>query len=197
MLKCAQNTAYQKIFAKEGALQGQQITNTPGEVIYDYTKMSNGWGIKMAESQPMPNGLIEFTEKLIGMTRVVNGFNDVMDGSISNKDVSGYAIQQMIRQANTSIEQQQQIFWQFQADLAAIRLQFYKFYVDKAKYTYGIGEAEVSKQQGALDQLNEKKENGELELGNIQLPTDVKDRVVEEISGDQIYGSNFDINIEV
>lgn len=197
MLKCAQNTAYQKIFAKEGALQGQQITNTPGEVIYDYTKMSNGWGIKMAESQPMPNGLIEFTEKLIGMTRVVNGFNDVMDGSISNKDVSGYAIQQMIRQANTSIEQQQQIFWQFQADLAAIRLQFYKFYVDKAKYTYGIGEAEVSKQQGALDQLNEKKENGELELGNIQLPTDVKDIVVEEISGDQIYGSNFDINIEV
>ena len=197
MLKCAQNTAYQKIFAKEGALQGQQVTNTPGEVITDHTKMSNGWGIKMAESQPMPNGLIEFTEKLIGMTRVVNGFNDVMDGSITNKDVSGYAIQQMIRQANTSIEQQQQIFWQFQADLAAIRLQFYKFYVDKAKYTYGIGEAEVSKQQGALDQLNEKKENGELAIGNVKLPTEVKDRVVEEISGDQIYGSNFDINIEV
>lgn len=197
MLKCAQNTAYQKIFAKEGALQGQQVTNTPGEVITDHTKMSNGWGIKMAESQPMPNGLIEFTEKLISMTRVVNGFNDVMDGSISNKDVSGYAIQQMIRQANTSIEQQQQIFWQFQADLAAIRLQFYKFYVDKAKYTYGIGEAEVSKQQGALDQLNEKKENEGLAIGNVKLPTEVKDRVVEEISGDQIYGSNFDINIEV
>ena len=197
MLKCAQNTAYQKIIAKEDALQGQVITNEAGGVIYDRSKMTNGFGIKFAESQPMPNGLIEFTEKLIGMTRVVNGFNDVMDGSITNKDVSGYAIQQMIRQANTSIEQQQQIFWQFQADLAAIRLQFYKFYVDKAKYTYGIGEAEMSKQQDALDKLNEKKNNGELQLGDIMLPDEVKDRVVEEISGEQIYGNNFDINIEV
>ena len=197
MLKCAQNTAYQKIFAKDGALQGQQISNEPGEVITDYSKMTNGWGIKMAESQPMPNGLIEFTEKLIGMTRVVNGFNDVMDGSISNKDVSGYAIQQMIRQANTSIEQQQQIFWQFQADLAAIRLQFYKFYVDKAKYTYEISEAEVAKQQNSLDALRKKQNDGELEIGDIFLPEQVKDRVVENISNEEIYGSNFDINIEV
>ncbi|MGN0960698.1 MAG: hypothetical protein ACI4PF_00695 [Christensenellales bacterium] len=197
MLKCAQNTAYQKIFAKEGALQGQQISNDPGELIIDHTKMTNGWGIKMAESQPMPNGLIEFTEKLIGMTRIINGFNNVMDGSISNTDISGYAFQQMVKQSNTSLEQQQQIFWQFQNDLAAIRLQFYKFYVDKAKYTYGIGEAEVSKQQDALDELNKMKETKQLEIGNVSLPENVKDRVVEEFSGSQIYGSNFDINIEV
>lgn len=198
MLKCAQNTAYQKIFAKEGALEGETISNTPGEVITDHTKMTNGWGIKMAESQPMPNGLIEFTEKLIAMTRVVNGFNDVMDGSITDKSVSGYAIQQMIKQANTSIEQQQQIFWQFQADMAAIRLMFYKFYVDSAKYTYEISEAEVSKQTKALETLNEKKdENGALEIGNVELPKEVKQTIVEEFKGDDIYGSNIDINIEV
>lgn len=197
MLKCAQNTAYNKIFAKEGALQGQTITNTPSEVVIDHTKMTNGWGIKFAESQPMPNGLIEFTEKLIGMTRIVHGFSDVMGGDVRNQDISGYAVQLMLKQANTAIEQQQQIFWQFQTDLAAIRLMFYKFYVEKAKYTYELGEAELSKQSAALRQLNVKKEQGALALGNVELPDEVKGTMVEEISGEQLYGSNFDINIEV
>ena len=198
MLKCAQNNAYNKIFAKEGALQGQTITNEPGEIIVDHTKMTNGWGIKMAETQPMPNGLINFIEKLLSMTRVIYSFNDVMDGSISNQDVSGYAIQQMIKQSNTSIEQQQQIFWQFQTDLAAIRLMYYKFYVDKAKFTYEMSDAELSKEGQALIDLKElQKKKGELAIGKMELPEKVNKIVLQEIDNDEIYGNNFDINIEV
>ena len=202
MLMCAQNNAYNKIFAKEGALKGQEITNEPGQVVTDYSKMTNGWGIKMAESQPMPNGLIDFVEKFLGMARMIGGFNDVMDGSISNQDISGYAIQQMIKQANSSIEQQQQLFWKFCKDKAAIRLMFYKFYVDKASYTYDLEDFEVTEQEAARNklarrkaQLNQKGE--ELAIGDVDLDTPTRKTKVESITKDEIYGANFDINIDV
>ena len=202
MLMCAQNNAYNKIFVKEGALKGQEITNDPGQVITDYTKMTNSWGIKMAESQPMPNGLIDFVEKFLGMARVIGGFNDVMDGSITNQDISGYAVQQMIKQANSSIEQQQQLFWEFCKNKAAIRLMFYKFYVDKANYTYDIEDFQVKSDEEARNKLLEKqnqlKEQGkQLEIGDVDLTIPAKKTRVESISKDDIYGVNFDINIEV
>ena len=202
MLMCAQNNAYNKIFAKEGALMGQEITNEPGQVIVDHTKMANGWGIKMAESQPMPNGVIDFVSRLFDMTRVVGGFNDVMDGSISNQDISGWAIQQMIKQANTSIEQQQQIFWKFCKDKAAIRLMFYKFFVDQATFTYDLEDFEVQKQEDARMRLKgvqqARQRNGEsLEVGDVDLSVPTKKTRVEEISKDEIYGIDFDIAIDV
>lgn len=202
MLMCAQNNAYNKIFAKEGALRGQEITNDPGQVLTDYSKMTNGWGIKMAESQPMPNGLIDFTDRLLAMTRVVYGFNDVMDGSITNQDISGYAIQQMIKQSNSAIEQQQQLFWKFCKDKAAIRLQFYKFFVDSAKFTYDIEDFEVHQEEEArnkLQMIQQRKEaRGEkLEIGDIDLSKKTEKTKTDTISKDEIYGINFDINIDV
>lgn len=202
MLKCMENNAYNKIFAKEGALQGQEITNEPGQVLVDYSKYTNGWGIKFAESQPMPNGVIEFVDRFIALARMFGGFNDVMDGSVSNQDISGYAIQQMIKQANSSIEQQQQIFWDFCKDKAAIRLMFYKHYVEKAKYTYEIEDYEVDTNEEARKKLRKRQDDlkaqgKSLEIGNIDLETPTRKIKVKEIKGSEIYGSNFDINIDV
>lgn len=202
MLKCVENNAYNKIFAKEGALAGQEITNEPGQVITDHSRFTNGWGIKFAESQPMPNGVIEFIDKFIALARVFGGFNDVMDGSVSNQDISGYAIQQMIKQANSSIEQQQQLFWKFCKDKAAIRLMFYKFYVDKAKYTYEKEDYQVEKDEAARKRLEKKQtvlreQGSELDIGNVDLSNPTKKIRIKEFSGKEIYGSNFDINIDV
>ena len=202
MLKCMENNAYNKIFAKEDALQGQEITNEPGQVLYDYSKFTNGWGIKFAESQPMPNGVIDFVDRFIGLARMFGGFNDVMDGSVSNQDISGYAIQQMIKQANSSIEQQQQIFWDFCKDKAAIRLMFYKHYVDKAKYTYDLEDYEVEANEEARKKLKKrqtdlKAQGKTLEVGDVDLKTPTRKTKVKEIKGSEIYGSNFDINIDV
>ena len=200
MLMCAQNNAYTKVFAKEGALQGQEITYEPGQIITDYSRYTNGWGIKLAESQPMPNGLMEFGERLLSMTRLVNGFNDVMDGSVSNQNLSGYAVQLMIKQANTTIEQQQQLFWSFCKDKANIRLMFYKFFVNKAKYTYQREDFEVKQEEQSRRALQQLENNrGSLEIGNISdaLKKDVKKTITEEFNSKEIYGSNFDINIDV
>lgn len=202
MLMCAQNNAYNKIFAKEGALQGQVITNEPGQVLTDYSKFSNGWGIKFAESQPMPNGMIDFVQNLLGMVRVVYGFNDVMDGSVSNQDMSGYMLQQMIKQSNTTIEQHQQLFWKFCKDKAAIRLTFYKFFVDKAKYTYELEDYEVDSNEDARkklknQQMHLERQGKTLAVGNIDLNTPTRKTRVESFSKEDIYGSNFDVAIDV
>lgn len=202
VLKCIENNAYNKIFAKEGALEGQTITNEPGQVVVDYSRMTNGWGVKFAESQPMPNGVIDFTEKLFQMTRVVYGFNDVMDGSVNNQDLSGYAVQQMIKQANSSIEQQQQLFWKFCKDKAAIRLMFYKHYVDSAKYSYEMADYEVDRNEAARMRLASRqsqleKAGGSLELGDVDLSQPTRKTQIREFSGREIFGKRFDISIDV
>lgn len=200
-LKCAENNAYNKIFAKADALQGQVITNEPSQIIYDYSGFTNGWGIKMAETPPVPNGLIDFTDRLLAMTRVVCGFNDVMDGSVTNKDMSGYMLQQMIKQSNTSIEQQQQIFWEFNEKLAEIRLLFYKHYVEKAKYTALLSDAEYDDKEEARQLMYNAAMGGrkfmtmpEAKPEDFEKPS--KRVQVYDITGDELYGVNIDIAVE-
>lgn len=205
MAKCAENNAYNKIFAKEGALGNQVITNEPSQVITDFSQFSNGWGIKMAESQPMPNGLLDFANNLLNMTRVVYGFDQVLNGDITNQDLSGYAVQQMIRQANTSIEQEQMLFWRFNEELAAIRLLYYKHYVDRARYTVELTDAEYEEQDLARKILANGVENGatmqtmegvDQEELKAQLNTPTHKVKVKEIKNEDIWGKNFDIAID-
>ena len=206
VLKCVENNAYNKIFVKEGALEGQEITNEAGQVIVDHSRMTNSWGIKLAESQPMPNGVIDFASQMFNMARVVYGFNDVMDGSVSNQDISGYAVQQMIKQANSSIEQQQQLFWKFCKEKAEIRLMFYRFYVDKARYTYELPEYQVQdferKRKLLLTRQQQLQAQGQkLEIDNGEEPLDLTQPTskvqVRDFTGEEMFGTNFDVNIEV
>lgn len=201
MLKCAENNAYNKIFAKPDALQGQVINNEPSQVIVDYSGFTNGWGIKFAESQPMPNGLIDFGDRMLSATRVIYGFNDVMDGSLTNQDMSGYMLQQMIKQANTSIEQQQQIFWRYNEDKAAIRLMYYKHYVDEAKYTYELNDAEYQGEEESRKAIYNGLMNGKkMETLPDAKPEDFENPThktkVMTIKNKDMYGINFDISIE-
>ena len=162
----------------------------------------------MAESQPMPNGVIDFVDKFVGMARVFYGFNDVMDGSITNQDISGYAVQQMIKQANSSIEQVQQQFWEFCKHKAEIRLMFYKFFVEKAKYTYELDDAIVSnldQKRNILLKRNEqlKREGQSLEIFNQnpelenEMQKPVSKTQVREFYGKDIWGKQFDIGVDV
>lgn len=203
-VKCSENNAYNKIFAKPDALQGQEITTDPGQVLYDYSKGINGWGVKFAESQPMPTGMMDFTERFLSMVRIVYGFNDVMDGSSSTSDMSGYLYQQMVKNANTPLEQIQKQFWKYLKDKAAIRLTFYKFFVDTAKYSVTMEDFEWEEQENArkilLNIATAKgnlnvNSNGEMNLEQLKKPTS-KTRVVT-MTRDNFYGKNFDIGIDV
>ena len=203
-VKCSENNAYNKIFAKPDALQGQEITTDPGQVLYDYSKGINGWGVNFAETEAMPTGMMDFTERFLSMVRIVYGFNDVMDGSSSTSDMSGYLYQQMVKNANTPLEQIQKQFWKYLKDKAAIRLTFYKFFVDTAKYSVTMEDFEWEEQENArkilLNMATAKgnlnvNSNGEMNLEQLKKPTS-KTRVVT-MTRDNFYGKNFDIGIDV
>ncbi len=202
LLACAQNNAYSKIIVKSDALMGQTISNEPSEIITDYSRNPNSWGIKFAESQQIPNSLADLADRLFTFGRKVYGFDEVMDGSVTNQDISGWALQQMIKQSNSSIEQQQKIFWKFLSDKAAIRLMFYKFYVDKAKYTFENDDATVDYENTARERLQQRRtmlqaQGKDLEIGSdINLDEPVRKVEVREFNGKDIYGINFDIAID-
>jgi hypothetical protein len=110
-------------------------------------------------------------------------------------------LQQMIKQSNTSIEQQQQIFWEFNEKLAEIRLLFYKHYVDKAKYTAMLSDAEYDDKEEARQLMyNVAMNGGKFETMPNAKPEDFEKpskRVqVYDISGDELYGVNIDIAVE-
>lgn len=198
-LKSSENNAYNKILVKPDALRGQVITNEPSQVITDHSNQTNTWGIKMLETPPIPNGLLDFSDRLLGMTRIVYGFNDVMDGSVTNKDMSGYMLQQMIKQSNTAIEQQQQIFWVYNEDMAEIRLMFYKHYVDEAKYTSEKPIEVYDEEEEARNILLKAKERG-VEFQTMPGATEEDfskptHRIeVKDIKGKDLWGVNFDIS---
>ncbi len=200
-LKAAENNAYGKILVKPETLQGQKITNEPGQVIVDHSPFMNGWGLKFAEGQPMPNGLIESTNSLLAMTRVIYGFNDVMDGSLTNQDMSGYMLQQMIKQSNTALEQEQQLFWRYSEDIAAICLMFYKHYVDKGVYSYELTDYELEAEEQARKQIYSALLAGrKLETLPNASPSDFAKETSRikfaTIDNNDMYGINFDIAIE-
>jgi hypothetical protein len=124
-----------------------------------------------------------------------------MDGSLTNQDMSGYMLQQMIKQSNTSIEQQQQLFWLFNVDKAAIRLMYYKHYVDKAKYTYELTDSEYEGEEQARKLLHQATLNGvPMQTMPGAKPQDFASPThktqIREITNDDMYGVNFDISIE-
>lgn len=202
VLKCAENNAFNKVIVKPDALQGQQITTEPGQVITDYSGFTNAWGIQFGSSQPIPNSLFEFALGLFELSRKVYGFTEVMDGTITNQDISGYAMAQMIKQSNTAIEQQQLMFFEFHQNLAAIRLMYYKHYVDKAKFTHEKSEIEYESDEQARLQMynflasgNQSKVFPNAKKEDFATPSHKV--TVLDISGEELYGSNFDIAIDV
>lgn len=206
VVQCAQNNAFSKIFAKDGALGNQEITNEPGQIITDYSNDVNGWGIKLAESQPLPNDLTAFGGNFMDIIAKTYGFSDVMSGEISNQDLSGYAVQQMVKQNNTPIEQQQQLFWKYKKDLAKIRIMFYKHYVDEAYYSwdYTDGEVELNEKsrrtliagsaQGLPIQHPDGTDYTPDELKMLQKP--VEKTHFSSIKGKELWGNDYVISID-
>lgn len=205
VMQSGQNSAYNKYLVKPDTLKGQKITNEPGQVLTDFSTFVNDWGIKAMGSQPLPNDLIQFNNLYLEQMSKYGGFNDVMGGNVTNKDISGYAVQQMIKQANTPIEQQQQIFWQSQVDGFYIRLLFYKFYVDKAQYTFDLTDGEMQEQENARRKLLVGASQGLPDMVTGKPFTDEQKQLlmrptrktqVRKLTGDDLWGLNFDIRVD-
>lgn len=129
-----QNSGAGKYIVLPGALNGQKITNKPGQTLTDYTNTGRGIA-RMTEPTISPSA-INLADKLIEMTRSMTGATEVSTGDIT-KQMSGLAIAQLQAQAHKPIQEMQRRFWRVREKIGKIYEQFFRLYYDTdKKYTY-------------------------------------------------------------
>ncbi len=126
MQMASQNMGFPKVLQRPRALQGKQITNTPGEVITDYSP--NFDGIRYMSPPAFSNTPMNVADKMFEITRTVTGATEVANGEVLGKNMSGSAIVALQTQAKVPIEDMQKRFWRTHEKIARIWEQFFKAY---------------------------------------------------------------------
>ncbi len=136
MLLSVQQTSWPKLIAKIGALGKQEITNAPGEILYDYSR-ENGWGIKNMETPSFNPQAIQLTDKLLDLTRSVSGATEVSTGEVVGANMAASAIIALQNQAKKPIDMLQKTFYRTYKKIAKIYEQFFKmYYTDNRMFSY-------------------------------------------------------------
>lgn len=116
-LLSAQQTAWPKVIAKQGALN-QPITNEPGEVLIDH--YGNGVGITYLNPPAMSSGASALAQSIFDLMRTVSGVNEVASGEPLGSSISASAIIALQSQAVKPIEEIQSHFWRTIKQVGAI-----------------------------------------------------------------------------
>lgn len=134
MLLAAQENGWGKYVVHKEALQGQVITNEPGQVLTDYSPMGNG--IKRLSELSLPASPMQLVESLTQLTRAVTGSSEVMTGESIGASMSGAAIAQLQSQALQPIEDLKDSFWKVKEKQGKVLAQFYKLFYREKEFTY-------------------------------------------------------------
>ncbi len=126
MQMASQNMGFPKVLMRPIALQGKQITNTPGEIITDYSPGFDG--IRYLNPPTFSNTPLMVSDKLLEVTRTVTGATEVANGEVIGSNMSGSAIVALQTQAKVPIEDIQKRFWRVHEKIAKIWEQFFKAY---------------------------------------------------------------------
>lgn len=126
MQMASQNMGFPKVKVKPNALRGKVITNTPGEIITDYSPDGNG--INYLNPPAFSNTPLTIADKLLEVIRVVTGATEVASGEVLGANMSGSAIVALQTQAKVPIEDMQKKFWRVHEKIARVWEQFFKGY---------------------------------------------------------------------
>lgn len=126
MQMASQNMGFPKVVLRPNSLRGKSITNTPGEVLTDYSP--NFDGIRYLNPPAFSNTPLTVADKLIEVTRTVTGATEVANGEVLGKNMSGSAIVALQTQAKVPIEDMQRRFWRTHEKIARVWEQFFKAY---------------------------------------------------------------------
>ncbi len=139
-----QELGWGKLLVKPNALNGQEITNTPGEVIVDHTPGANNWwGIKKLEGENFAGAALDFPAKLLDLTRTVTNSSEVLTGDMISKDLSGKAIAYLQEEGGRSTGDLQKAFWRVKEKQGLVLAQFYKLYYEDKDYDFALTEDEI------------------------------------------------------
>ncbi len=134
MALAVQEQAWGKYIVHPNALQGQVITNEPGQVLIDHS--NTGSGIKRMSEQAIHSIPLELVDTISNLTRVVTGSSEVMTGETLGSSMSGAAIAQLQAQAQQPNEELRDAFHIVKAKIGKVLAQFFKLYYAQKEYTY-------------------------------------------------------------
>lgn len=216
MLQHMINMAMPKVYARDGAMKpGETYTNRPEDNLQHDHYKGNGNGFYTIATPSVSSDLYKIPDYFVSEMKDSYDAKDFANGDLANMgESSGYAIQQMLRVANSALEQEQKALWQFETELARIRLLFYKHYFRKALFTYELTPMEYDKEESSrVKLLNQAVRNIKAE-GNPEpitapdgsvIPDEeiikrYKDKTkksrVEGFDANEIWGVGFDVQID-
>ena len=120
-----QEIAWGKYITLPGALKGQTISNSPGQVLVDYTGTGNG--IKKMSEQAIQSLPVTLSTTLIELTRSVSGATEISTGEISG-GLSGQAIALLQSQAKMPVDELRNSFLLVKAKQGKVLAQFFKLH---------------------------------------------------------------------
>lgn len=126
MLLSVQQTGWPKLLLRPGALQ-QPVTNEPGEMLVDHWS-GGGDGVKYLQAPTFSSLAVGLSEKVLALSRDINGVGQVTTGDTERMDLAASAIIAMQNQARTPIREIQRRFWRVMEDVGGIWLDFFRCY---------------------------------------------------------------------
>jgi hypothetical protein len=117
----------------EDVLEGQEITNEPGQVITNYSR-TNG-KIAALPHTSMTSASMNIANNIIDLTRKMAGSTEVMNGEVIAAGMSGAAIAQLQQEAATPISDIRDDFMQSMKQVGEILEQFMRFYFTGKRFT--------------------------------------------------------------
>ena len=141
-----QELGWGKILVKPNALQGQVITNTPGEVITDHTP-GDKWGITRLDGQGFSAGALQFAPQILDLTRTVTGATEILTGDMISKDLSGRAIAQLQAEGKKPIADLQKAFWRVKEKQGLVIAQYYKLFYENKKFSMDLSPEETEQME--------------------------------------------------
>ena len=127
----AQQCAWGKYIALPNALNGQKISNSPGQVLIDYSGTGNG--IKRMSEEGLSSSPAELVELITQLTRTSTGAADIISSEALSSNLSGVAIAQLQAQAEVPVEELRATFWEAKKKQGRVLAQFIRlYYYDKS-----------------------------------------------------------------
>ncbi len=126
----AQQCAWGKYIALPNALNGQCISNSPGQVLIDYSGTGNG--IKKMSEESLSKAPLDLVDMITQLTRTSTGSSEIISGEALSSNLSGVAIAQLQAQAEVPIEDLRSTFWEAKKKQGKVLAQFIRLnYYDK------------------------------------------------------------------
>ena len=122
----SQQCAWGKYIALPNALKGQVITNSPGQVLIDYS--GTGDGIKRMNDQGVSEIPMSIVQAITELTRTSTGSSDIISSDALSTNLSGVAIAQLQAQAEVPIEELRATFWEAKRKQGLVLAQFIRLY---------------------------------------------------------------------